>query len=62
MANNSIFKICLKEDNDWADLQLKDKEFQIIGALTLKAFQEDTSLTHSEHNKSWSDERNDLLG
>ena len=42
-------------------LQLKDKEFQTIGALALKAFREDTSLTHGGRNESRSDERNDQL-
>ena len=27
MENKSVFKSSLKEDNDWADLQLRDKEF-----------------------------------
>jgi hypothetical protein len=62
MANKSVFKNCLKEDNDFADQQLADREFQIIGALTLNALSEQTRLTRGARKRSCSDERKDLLG
>ena len=62
MEKKSVFKSRSNEDNAWADLQLKDKEFQIMGAFTLNALQEQTSFTHGALNNSWSDERSDLLG
>jgi len=62
IVNKSVFKIRLKKDNDWADLQLKDKEFYTIGALTIKALWEHTNLARGGRNISRSDERDDQSG
>jgi hypothetical protein len=60
--NKSVFKILLKESSNCADLQFNVKEFQTIGALTLKAFLVQAGITRGTHNKDTSDERKYLLG
>ena len=52
----------LSEGSDCADLQFNVKDFQTIGALTLKAFLERASLTRGTRNKNRLGERKYLLG
>jgi len=57
MSNRSIFKLRLKVLLSSADLQLYDSEFQTEGALTLKAFVDNSSGIRGTESNNLSDDR-----